>query len=243
MKKTEEGFVLILFLSLLPVFITGMLIIMASINTIQNDLAMKYECRQGGLEGQRLSAPLLASLLKLNSRAVHLRMRRNQALSEIAAATLSKNALALSTATKKLIKVRKQQEELDGLQKQIIKQANLILNSASTKTNLKLYKTASSLSNIFAKFRLTTLISKKTKLAIYPDLPDLAPIYRLEKDFEVAQSLAHEWQFLITTQPPFSYFIPGTFTYKKTCAVTLHKEFSQWHPKVFTGKHSLKSVW
>lgn len=243
MKKTEDGFILILFLSLLPLFITGMLIIFATINTIQNDLAMKYECRQGGLQGQKLSAPLLASLLKLNSRALHLRVRKNQALSEIAAATISKNVVALSTATKKLIQVRKQQEELDGLQKQIIKQANLILSSASSKTRIKLYKIASTGSNILAKFRLINLVSKNTKLAIHPDSPDLAPIYRLEKDFEVAQALAQEWQFLISTKAPFSYFIPGTFTYKKTCAVTLHKEFSQWHPKIIVGKYSLKSVW
>lgn len=243
MRKTKQGFILILFLSLMPILISGTLIVFALINTIQSDLAMKYECRNGGLQGQKLAAPLLTSLLKLNSRAVQLRLKKAQALSEISAATMSQNMVALSAATKKYLKVRRQQEELDGLQKQIIKQANLILYSASTKTKVRLSVVATQLNNVLAHVALTRIISKKSKLAVHPDVPDLAPIYRLEKDFEMAQSLAHEWHFAITTKPPFSYFIPGTFAYQKACAVTLQKEFAKWQPKIVMGKYSLKSVW
>lgn len=243
MKQSDRGFAMILFLSLLPILITGTLIAFALINTIQADLAMKYECRHGGIQGQKMVGPLLASLLKLNPRAVQLRAKKAQAIIEISTATISRNPVALSAATKKYLKVLKQQEDLDGLQKQIIKQANLILHSAREKTKFKLMTTSRSASNIFARFSLLSLVSKSVKLAVSPDISDIAPIYRLEKDFETAQSLAHEWHFQIKTMAPFSYFIPGTYNYKKACAVTLHKESSQWQSKIITGKYSLKSVW
>lgn len=188
-------------------------------------------------------APLLESLLSLNPKAQWLRQEQLQNLRDIAAATASKNPAALALATRQYLAVRKKQTELDGRQKQLIRQSNRILAENHFSTSAKIRTEALKASNPLLKLHFQSLNGRAPRLAVQPDLPDLAPIYNLASDFAEAQALAHQWNYRLEVRAPFSRFLPGTFDFKKACAVSLRKEHLKWSPQIIEGKYSSKSVW
>lgn len=241
--KNQKGSALAIILAILPVFIAGALLCFSLLGLVQNDLAMKYECRTEGQKGQKRVSPLLSTLLALNPVAIALKAELAKAIAELATAVASENPVAIAKATARYTKVLEKRDKLDRRQKQLVKQSNLFLQQTHTFTALSLRRTGAIASNILLKTELGSVRGKAPKLAVRPDSPDIAPTYSLIDDFENKQALAHEWQYRIQVRPPFSNFLKGEFIFKKACAVSLAKENSSWHPKIIVGKFSLKSVW
>lgn len=240
MIKNQKGSALAIILALLPVFLAGCILCFSLLGLIQNDLAMKFQCRSEGQKGQQKVSPLLKSLLALNPHALALKAELIAATAEVAAAW---DPISSARALAHLKKVRQKRLELDRKQKQLIKQSNLLLLQTHSSTSRGLRRTGSTASNILLKTELNSVRGKAPKLAVRPDSSDIAPTYSLVDDFENKQALAHEWQYRVQVRPPFSNFLKGEFTFKKACAVSLAKENSSWHPKIIVGKFSLKSVW
>lgn len=241
--QNSRGFALAICLALLPVLIAGMLVAFSLFGFIRNDLALKYQCRSEGLSGQRNVAPLLTSLLASNSLAEMLKFQYLAAMEELAAASASQNPVAIIKATAKLNKIIEKRQVLDKRQRQLINQSNLLLRASHLKTAGLLRKTGSYSSNILLKVNFSETPSQPPPLGVRPDSTDIAPTYSPVDNFEIKQSLAHEWQYRIQVRAPFSNFITGNFLFKKACAVSLTKENSRWIPKITKAKFSLKSVW
>lgn len=243
MITNQKGFALAICLALLPCLIAGLLLTFSSLGFMQNDLALKYQCRSEGLAGQKKVAPLLTKLLALNTFAKMLKAQYLHAKIELGLAILSKNALAIRRAVEKIRKITEKRETLDKQQKQLINQSNLTLRLNHAKTAGLIRKTGSQISNILLKTEFIGTPSPFPTLAVRPDSADIAPTYNPVADFEIRQALAHEWQYRTQVRSPFSNFIKGTFLFKKACAVTLTKDNSKWIPKITKGKFSLKSLW
>lgn len=241
--KNNHGFALAFLLAILPVFIAGLVFCFSSFGFVQNDLAMKYQCRVEGRNGQKEVAPLLTGLLALNPLAVRLRAEWIQALYELWIALASENPGAIAAATKKCLVIKEKRGQLDQKQKQLIRQSNLLLQKSHLITKQKLFTTAAHLSNIFLKFDLVSLRGKAPRLAVRPDSADVAPTYGPVADFNNEQALAHEWQYQVSVRSPYSQFLPGIYSFKKACAVTLEKERISWVPKIIRGRFLLKSLW
>ncbi|WP_413568737.1 hypothetical protein ACLWBD_14660 [Bdellovibrio sp. HCB117] len=239
--KNEKGFAVILLLACLPVLISGLLLLSSVFGFMQNDLAMKYQCRVHGQQGQKLVAPSLEKLLSLNNTARRLKVEEVAAYAKIAAS--AGNPPALAAAKARLVKIQNQKRQLDLKQKQLINQANMSLASSFAKTRRELANTQEGLSNILFVANGFHLSGRRPTLAVRPDSSDIAPTYSPVAAFEEKQALAHEWQYTLAVRKPFSQFLEGRFHFKKACAVSLIEENSAWIPKIIKGKFSLKSVW
>lgn len=242
-RRGQEGFALALILAVLPALSAGVLLTSALIGITQSDLAMKYQCREHGQDGQRKVAPLLSRLLALNPLAQQLRLQQLKELQNIATATAAKNPVALAAATKRYLATVKKREHLDAKQRQLINQANFSLGQTHSLTSRQIRSAGAASTNSFLKIQLTSLKGRPPRLAVHPNQSDLAPVYSPAPDFDSAQALAHEWHYRTIVSPPFSYFLPGDFNFTKACAVTLKKEKLAWIPAITRGRFSSKSVW
>lgn len=241
--KNRNGFAVVLIMALLPCVLAGFLLCFSTVGFIQTDLALKYQCRSLGESTQDKVRPLLTALLALNPLAVQLRIELAQAMAEIAAAIATENPVALAKAKDHYNRVVQKRQELDYKQKQLINNSNRLLRQGHQFTRLQLGRLGATSSNVLLKMQLTSVRGEAPRLAVRPDVPDTAPIYNPLPDFETQQALAHEWQYRLQVQAPFSAFLKGSFTFKKACAVTLTEENALWRTKIIKGKFSLKSVW
>ncbi|MGZ3770515.1 MAG: hypothetical protein ACXVCP_10300 [Bdellovibrio sp.] len=242
-NSNEKGFALVICIALLPVVIAGLLLSFSTFGFLQNDLALKYQCRTDGLESQKKIAPLLTNLLALNSLSRTLKFQYLAAVAELAAAIASENIPATIKAEHKINMILEKRQTLDKQQRQLISQSNLSLRTSYVSTANTLRNTGRNLSNLLLKTRFISMPRKAPSLAVHPDYADIAPTYSLDIDFEIKSALAHEWQYKTEIQPPFSNFLKGTFEFKKSCSVSLTKENAKWIPKIIKGKYSLKSLW
>lgn len=241
--KNQKGFAIVLCLALLPCLIAGLLFVFVLINFMKNDLGLKHQCRIQGEAGQKSVKPLLIQLLSLNPKAQLLKSEYLQAKTAQKLAIAAKNVPEIQRLEIVIQKIQLQRHTLDKQQKRILSQANLLLYRNHSTTALGLRRMGASNSTVLLTSTLQQIHGRAPDLAVLPESPDIAPIYKLKPDFENQQSLAHEWQYRITVRPPFSNFIKGDFSFKKACAVTLVKDGSTWIPKIIKGKFSLKSVW
>lgn len=239
----QKGFALAITLAILPILISGLLLMSTLIGFIQNDLAMKYHCRTQGLIGQKKIVPLLNSLLALNPLSATLRLQQAKAQQDIATATAAKNPVALALATERYMKILKKREQLDLRQKQLIKQSNLLLLKAHSLTVSQLRHNDVAATSLLLKSTLLRVRGRPPQLAVRPESSDLAPTYSPAPEFENRQALAHDWQYRVQVRPPFSHFLPGDLHFQKACSVTLRKVGSSWIPRITTGRFSLRSVW
>lgn len=241
--QNQKGFAIVLCLALLPCLVAGLLVVFALINFIKNDLALKHQCRAQGEIGQKSVRPLLEQLLSLNSKALALKAELLQAKAAQSAAITEQNWPEVGRRAVQIKRIEKQQQLLDKQQKRLISQANMLLYRNHSSTSLGLRRLGTDNSTILLKSTLQQITGRAPRLAVVPESTDIAPVYKLKADFENEQSLAHEWQYKLSVQPPFSNFIKGDFSFKKACAVTLTKEGSAWITKIIKGKFLLKSVW
>lgn len=241
--KNNNGFALALILSLIPFFVAGLVFAFSFVNIIQTDLALKYICREGGLQGQQKVSGLLESLLSLNPKARDLKREQIQTEKSLASARALGNPFLIASYSAKLAKIVAQRLQLDIRQKQLIQQSNIHLSRAHSDTKIELRKQSENVTNPLLKFQLASLQGTAPTLAVRPDTPDMAPTYSPERDFENKQALAHEWQYRLSVRAPYSSFLKNEFTLKKTCAVTLRKENSSWVIKIIKGRSSWKSAW
>lgn len=242
-RPRQKGFALALTLALMPPLIAGFLVGFSSLGFIQNDLALKFQCRQEGLQSQNRVKPLLSALLSLNPLASALKAQSIVAAKELSAAIASLNPVAIAAATSHYNQIKEKRGRLDQQQKQLIKESNKLLRSSHHLTAQSLRRTGHQSSNILLEAKLLSIRGQAPQLAVRPDSPDLAPTYSPVPNFEETQALAHEWQYQVQVRAPFSQFLKGTFQFKKACAVTLTKEGSEWLPKIIRGRFSSKSVW
>ena len=241
--KNEKGFALALIMALLPIFVAGLVVMFCIVNITQTDLAVKYKCREEGLFAQKQVAPLLTSLFALNPLATALKAQLLATQAALAAAVAQQNWPVAAKHVKKIQEINKKRKELDIRQKQIIRQSNLILELNHFTTSLHLRQLLQSRANALMSLQLLGLSGKAPKLAVRPDDSDIAPTYSPKDNFTQEQALAHEWQYRLSVRRPYSHFVSNEFDFKKSCAVTLVKENSQWQPTVSKGKSSWKSAW
>ncbi len=149
MLRNQKGFALVIVMSILPVLIAGFFLAWASIGFIQQDLAMKYACRQQGIEGQKHVAPLLQKLLSLNPKAIGLKIQLHTTQAALAAAVAAQNYFKMAELGRKLQKIEAKRGELDAEQKRIIQESNRHLSTYHSRGQQDIRKNAKNTSTIF----------------------------------------------------------------------------------------------
>src|SRR5690606_38605562 len=97
-------------------------------------------CRTSLLESQKKTAKHLNQLIRLNPTAKALRLALQMAQIELAVAIAAENPFLIAKATKKILQIEKQRQQLDRLQKSLIALGNFELSRGAAQALLKLRK-------------------------------------------------------------------------------------------------------
>lgn len=199
-----QGFAIIGLLTLSPLLLTVLVLggyfalIITQVTKAQSVCDNQHYHLQYNLANE------LNALLKLNPKALALRLKANTAKIRLAAATTSGNPAAIAAASAYSSQVYLQRLKLDQEQKQILLRARLLSSRTALTANYAL-----------SKYRPET---KTNELAVTPDLPgDLAPLYIEKLQFQNAQK----------SQSRF-YIKVAQHNFALSCAATIEKRGSHY---------------
>ncbi|MFS4459528.1 hypothetical protein [Bdellovibrio sp. HCB2-146] len=239
----NKGFALAITMALLPVLLGLGLLLFTALGIMQFNQQTQYMCRSGGLQGQKLVAPLLKSLLALNSLAVKLKADEALAQARLYTAMATGNATAIATAEMRLLKIQEKRADLDQKQKMLIRESNRLLSINHKYTQGKIRQALQEglpkISYLKIDFQLNPTTAPE--LAVRPDYTDIAPTYSPVDKFDEQQALAHSWQYRLRVRNSFQNFLDGDIKWSPSCSVTLKQEGSSWVPKIRKAKSSSKS--
>lgn len=242
-KNSDHGFVAIFIVILLPLLLSLLIATISILHYLQLDKKLKYTCLKNQLVAQESSADNLNKLLKLNPKALKLRTARAIAQKIYIAAIASANPKAIAIAFQKLKMIKFQQFLLDSQQK-------LLINSSKDKLYRSYYQNLNSIKEIFnlhnqsiihiTRFKLHRINGKMAQFAVAPDLPDLAPIYKLDLDFLSKMQMVHSWQYNMQVTPALNQFIHFDIQFRRSCSTTLTQQEGQWRSITVKDKFLLK---
>jgi hypothetical protein len=207
--SNQKGFALALMLGLLPILLGALFATSAAIGLMQSDLKFKHICRSEGLIAQEKVGRLLQVLMSLNSRALQLRIQLQAARASLAVAMAAHNPVAIAKFTKQIAQIKKAQLSLDIRQKNLINESNRELKMNHNRADRRLKTIASQTLNGFPGLQIgfQTRWVKPPRLAVEPDMPGIAPVYRTHARFEQEQTLAHRWHYQVEIRPPLNSFL------------------------------------
>lgn len=239
----NKGFALAITMALLSILVGMVLLLFAALGIMQFNQQTQYACRSGGLQGQKLVAPLLKSLLALNPLALKLKAEEAAAQTRLYAAMATGNATAVAAAEARLLRIQTQRSELDQKQKTLIRESNRLLSINHKLTQGKIRQALQDGLSTISYLKVDSQLNRTTtpELAVRPDYTDIAPTYSPADKFEERQALAHSWQYRLRVRNSFQDFLDGDIKWSPNCSVTLKQEGLSWIPKIRKVKSSSKS--
>lgn|GEM_PF-2810631 len=195
-KSNQQGFVLVFFLTLLPVIIIALSLLTIILLHLQTQNDVRHACRQDLFSAQKTTAQNLTALMSLNPEAQSLRLQLKLAYLKLAAVAANPGAEAAVLA--QIAKIQQQQVALGERQKSLIAQGEFALRSGSVQSEISVSSAVHQKMQRFhslVHLSLSQLHSNPTHLAVRPDSPgDIAPVYELESAFKDKQSLQTFWK-------------------------------------------------
>jgi hypothetical protein len=243
MMKSSEGFATVLLLSLLPLILAAGIALFFTFGFLKSDLAVLNVCRAKELELQNKAGRNLAKLLKLNPRALNLRIEEARAEKALASAVESGNPPAIAAAEAYLLSVQMRRQDLRIRQRALIDTADMWLSTGGAELPRDLQREwlqhhrglSSWLENRFQIGRVSP-----AKLAVIPDMPDTAPVYLLRPDFAEAQAWKQSWSFRLATTGWSRRFLNFNGGFERSCTVSLYPEGEEWIARLKKDKFSSK---
>jgi hypothetical protein len=237
--KNQKGFALIILISLLPLIMAGGLLVFCGFSFIKTDLGTLNLCRALQLEVQNKAAQKLESLLKLNPRALKLRLAQIRAEKTLALAVKSGNPAALAAAEAHLLTIRMQRQVLDLKQRSLITSANTSLKLGGLDLQRRLsqeWYTQSRGVTSWLQGKLQLGSGKIPALAVQPDFVEVAPLYEPAPQFEEAQAWHQEWQLEFRTISWADKFFNFHERFQRSCSTSLYSENSAWSARLKKAK-------
>lgn len=233
-----------MFLSVLPVILAGLLFLLFSQYYLKNWMQSLHICRTELLRTQASVSKTLEKLMALNKTAIALRIELIAAKAELASAIASENPALVLKAWRKLRAVQRQQKLLDQEQKFLIWTANANMLKGTQKVSQKLrlqdQKNQSTISNLFS-YRIHSILSQPNQLAVKPDKPDTAPVYELENDFTRKQALHVSWiSEFETTSKGASQWLSNHHRKNQSCSASLEEDGTSYKQTLSEAKPSSK---
>lgn len=173
-RKRNGGYALVGLLSMMPVLLTIFFATASFALLAREHTRSQTLCKNHLFNMQDNISNLLNKLINLNPKARNLRIQNQSAQRQLQLAVLSANAIKIALAEARLIQIKLARILLDTEQKNLIAEANSLLQTSAIKLRHNLRQ------------RLVHL--KLNPLAVHPDvLGDVAPIYETRSDFRQAQ--------------------------------------------------------
>jgi len=241
--KTEKGFAAILLLSLLPLILAGGFALLLGFGFLRSDMAVLNVCRAEQMQVQNKVGRNLGKLLKLNPKALKLRLEQARAEKALQAAIESGYPPAIAAAEAYLLSVQMRRQALDVRQRALIDTANIWLASSGTSLQRSLAQEWRLHNNPLTAWWSGTLLPKESlvpQLAVKADFPEVAPLYLTVTDFENAQAWKQTWQLKVSTSSWVRKFLSFNGSFDRTCTTSLYQEGEEWVAKLKKDKSSLK---
>jgi hypothetical protein len=236
----SKGGILLLGLSLVPLFLTAIFAGMFLLDFLYLKSQVQKACFTGPRETQNKSIGSLEKLLALNNVARGLKILETttRISLKIALRGLPYSAPLVASLKIKLATIIADQIKLGIMQKEIIYVATLAMQKSIQTTHASL----KSIFNQFGEKRIWLDIHSSVHsdfsegLAVEAESSDRAPVYRLKNNFESKQMLAHSWHFNLESESWLSRWTTKSLVWNDRCFSTLGQEAKQW-----TVKSNLKS--
>lgn len=228
--RNQQGFAQIFLISILPVMIGAFIIFHSLTGLIQLNTIVNSECRRQQISTQVEIRKLLLKLLSKNPRAIALRTQLVKARVLLAAAIASQNILVMQYQQSRITYLSLQRQILDIHQKEFIAQANLIAIKSSFQIYsqvLRNIKESKSLNPIL-QFSTNAFPPISPRLAVVPEFPDVAPVYRPAANFSEQQAFVQKWQYHIRVNTWLQHFVKADARFEKLCSTTIEPEDNQW---------------
>jgi hypothetical protein len=196
-KSNQKGFVLILFLTLLPLLVialSGLAMILAQ---IQWQMETRHACRDTLFQTQKQVGQNLSLLMKLNPAAKALRGELAGLQKALIAAGGPETPMGAAIAAQ-ILEVEAQKTVLGGEQKALLTAMATEMRTGSLMSELRVravLRQRQARSVKILSLDPGDVSSSRPHLAVRPDDPsDSAPIYELEMPFTEKQSLQTFWK-------------------------------------------------
>lgn len=236
MKNNHQGFILISFLTVLPVVLAIALATLSIIDILKKDLELKFICRTELISAQNENEKSILKLLKLNRRSTNLKKKKQRAQGALALAIMRLDPIAIAASQTRLAIIHAQQIALASEQRAIILFANQRISIRQRGLEVKIRNAIENTSKASMAYNLQSLRSSRTELAVRPTHPDIAPNYERVTNFSEEQSMDLKWQYTQILNKPFSSFLKYSGKNEHHCSVTLKKSREQWVAKIHRGK-------
>ncbi len=255
--KSQNGFAIILLISILPLVLAGGLTLFFAFGFLKSDLSTLNVCRAKQLEIQNKAGKNLSNLIKLNPKALRLRLAQVRAERALVAAMESGLPPAIAAAEAALLKVQMQRQTLDFKQKALIQTANSWLSWGGVDLQKELTREWS-LHNAplksWVQVSLQLTKAKVPKLSVQADLPEVAPAYKFMPQFEEAQTWDQAWRLEFKTISWAQKFLNFSGRFQRSCMTSLYPDSDpdsepnsasisdQWIAKLKKDKSSLRGL-
>ena len=233
-QKNQEGFSLIVVLTLTPLFITAL----AYLSALSLSLSQYHKghqlCHRQLLETQNQFILIIKKLMLLNPRARALRTERRQAEKKLKLAQYSANPKAIAIAQGRLFAVISKQMRHRSKQQKLV--------SLAHRVQIVARKEFSNLVRLKFKNSVIALEPPKYKFAIKATpLHSLTPDYLPPRNFENKQKASGKWKldFKSILPPWLSHFVSTDQTLTFQCAATIFRKENQWTPSLSADKSLL----
>jgi hypothetical protein len=238
----RKGGILLLGLSLLPLFLTTIFGGVYFLNFLHLQSQVQKICFTEPRKTQNVVSERLKSLLSLNQLARQLKTAETTtriALS-VALRAIPYSAPVVARLKLQLAEIIRSQIALKIQQQTLISAASLSMQTAlqSTSENLK------STFNHFGQNRNWLSVHSHVQtwpnggLAVEAESSDRAPTYRLKANFETRQALVHSWHLTLKVRSWLSNWMDRSLVWNERCYSTIAKENNQWIVKSNLGKSS-----
>jgi hypothetical protein len=241
--KSQKGFAIILLISILPLVLAGGLFFFSAFGFLKSDLSTLNICRAKQLEIQSKAGKNLGKLLKLNPRALSLRLAQVHAERALVAAIELGLPAAIAAAEATLLKIQMQRQALDFRQKTLIQTANswLAFGGVDLQRDLvREWNFHSSPIKSWIRGALQMGPAKVPKLAVQADLAEVAPVYETLPQFEDAQTWDQTWNLEFKTVSWAQKFLNFNGRFQRSCTTSLYPNPNQWIAQLKKGKSSLR---
>lgn len=196
-KSNQKGFVLILFLTILPLIVLALSGLAVTLLYVEAKAESRHLCRQALFQTQKQVGQNLTLLMQLNTTAKSLRVQLRIQQVALAAAGGPETPMGAAIAAR-ILQIEEQKLILGQQQKALILESELEMRTGSLRSELQVRSSLHQKQMRFAhliQLSPDQVSSSLPHLAVRPDDPsDTAPVYELETPFTEKQSLQTFWK-------------------------------------------------
>ena len=237
MLKNDRGFASIYCLFAVGLF-SMMLVTTSFVRfAFESKTDFRYFCFQDLKDAQKHLVDGETALLKLNPLATTLRLQLKILYISLAAAVASENVPLVIQIQKTIQQTKQEQRALDTRQKWLIRSVQLFAGSKLNLSLMSLRQKQVQQSRIWsALLQISESVTTNTlnpHLSISPDVAgDVAPVYRLDPDFETQQTIKAHWSIWFFAKSEFQRLISTHQNWSFECAVRPEQKSNSIIPQI-----------